>query len=1208
MKPTPPEEALDYIEKVLPPGSLNNIKALVFRQAWEGKGYAAIAEDIGYDTDYIKGVAAQLWKSLSRTLGEKVTKKNFRPLLLQKLSSKELSSPEPRSSSIHSVNFSSVSTPCCDWGTATDVSIFYGRKAERLEVKHYILTDHCRLVALLGLGGMGKTALSVKVAEEIQDNFDYIIWRSLRNAPPLDSLLSQLIAFVSDQQETKGFLRELLKYLRSSRCLIVLDNVETILQPGRTGYYRSGYEEYGELFRAIGETAHSSCLILTSREKPPEIAALEGVDLSVRSLYLQGSPAVAKSILATKGLRGTEGQKQELSEYYGNIPLALKIVATSIQDLFDGDIGQFLHQGAIAFNGIRRLLDRQFQRLTPLERKIMTWLAINREWTPISQLHQDLVPMVSKTSLLESLESLTWRSLLEKRSGHYTQLPLVMEYVTDNFIGQIYQELTTTELDLFLSYALIKTTVNDYIRDSQKQLILEPIISLLRNTFSSPQALESQFHRILARLHSHRTQSATKINNQFLGYGAGNLLNLCTFCQIDLTGYDFSSLPIWHGYLRDVKLPHVNFADADFAHSVFTQTFGSVLKVVYTPNGKLLATGDSTGGVRLWDLANDRLQFICGSHHAWTWALAISPNGQILASGGEDEKIILWDTNTGQCLKKLSISSPIVWSLAFSPDGQTLAIGSSAREITLWEINSQCLKNLAGHTDEVHGVAFSTDGRILASSSHDGTIKLWDLNTEKCLQTLKGHSSIVYSVAFSPILASPLLPRGVGGIVASSSHDSTIKLWDLTTGKCLQTLSGHRSPVFSVVFSPDGQTLASSSEDRLVKLWEVNTGKCLRTLIGHQGGVWSVAFSPDGQTLVSGSSDRQVKLWDMNTGNSLKTLVGYVDYVYTLAWSPNSQIIATGSPNKEVRLWDVASRRCLKTLIGHEDWVYSVAFAPDGQTLATASLDRTIKLWDINTQSCIKTLRGHESSVLSVAWSPDGKIIASGSADRTVRLWAISTGKCLRILPGHEGWILSVAFHPDSQIIASAGIDHTLRLWNIKTGNCDRILQEHQGWVWSVAFSPNGQTLASGSADGTIKLWDIKTGKAIDSWCQHTNQITSIAFSPISPLNKRGEGGIVASGSYDRTIRLWDSHTGECLRVLSGHTGLVFPVAFSPDGKILASGSEDETIRLWDVKTGESRQILRKQQPYEGMNISGASGLTKAQKAALKVLGAVELD
>ena len=1188
MRPTQLEKALNYIETVLPPGSLNNIKALVFRQAWEGKGYAAIAEEIGYDTDYIKGVAAQLWKSLSRTLGEKVTKKNFRPLLLQKLSSQELSDRQPKSSPTHSVNSSSASTPCYDWGMATDVSIFYGRKAERLEVKNYILTDHCRLVALLGLGGMGKTALSVKVAEEIQDNFDYIIWRSLRNAPPLDSLLSQLIAFVSDQQKTKGFLRELLKYLRSSRCLIVLDNVETILQPGRTGYYRSGYEEYGELFRAIGETAHSSCLILTSREKPPEIAALEGVDLSVRSLYLQGSSAVAKSILAAKGLRGTEGQKQELSEYYGNIPLALKIVATSIQDLFDGDIGQFLHQGAIAFNGIRRLLDRQFQRLTPLERKIMTWLALNREWTTISQLHQDLVPMVSKTDLLESLESLTWRSLIEKQAGHYTQLPLVMEYVTDNFIGQIYQELTTTELDLFLSYALMKTTVKDYIRNSQKQLILEPIISLLRNTFASPQALESQFQRILAQLHSYRTQSATKVNKQLLGYGAGNLINLSICCQINLTDYDFSFLPIWHSYLRDVKLPHVNFASADFAHSVFTQTFGSVLKVVYSPNGKLLATGDSTGGVRLWNLANGQLQVICGSHHAWTWALAISPNGQILASGGEDGKVILWDTNTGECLKNLPMSSPIVWSLAFSPDGQTLAIGSSAREITLWEINSQCLKNLAGHTDEVHSVAFSSDGQILASSSHDGTIKLWDLNTEKCLQTLKDHSSIVYSVAFSPD----------DRILASSSHDGMIKLWDLNTKKCLRTLLGHRSPVFSVVFSPDGQTLASSSEDRLVKLWEVNMGKCLRTLIGHEGGVWSVAFSPDGQTLVSGSSDRQVKLWDLNTGNSLKTLVGYVDYVYTLAWSPNGHIIATGSPNKEVRIWDVASRRCLKILIGHEDWVYSVAFSPDGQTLATASLDHTIRLWDINTQSCIKTLRGHASSVLSIAWSPDGKIIASGSADQTVRLWAISTGKCVQILPGHEGWILSVAFHPNGQIIASAGIDHTLRLWNINNNNCERILQEHQEWVWSVAFSPNGQTLASGSADGTIKLWDISTGKAIYSWCQHTNQITSIAFSP--------DGKILASGSYDCTVRLWDSHTGECLSVLLGHTGLVFPVAFSPDGKILASGSEDETIRLWDVKTGKSRQILRAQQPYEGMNISGARGLTKAQKAALKVLGAVE--
>ena len=228
------------------------------------------------------------------------------------------------------------------------------------------------------------------------------------------------------------------------------------------GQYRNGYENYGQLFRLIGETAHSSCLLLTSREKPAEVAALEGIELSVRSLQLKGSLFAAQKLIQAKGLSGSEEQKQQLCVRYGGNPLALKIVATSIQDLFDGEIEAFLAQDTAVFNSIQKLLDQQFERLSFLEKTIMYWLGINREWTTISELTEDIVPTVSKGNLLEALESLIWRSLIERQAGSYTQQPVVMEYVTDRLIEQVTHEITQASYSLpfFHSYALIKATTD----------------------------------------------------------------------------------------------------------------------------------------------------------------------------------------------------------------------------------------------------------------------------------------------------------------------------------------------------------------------------------------------------------------------------------------------------------------------------------------------------------------------------------------------------------------------------------------------------------------------------------------------------------------------------------------------------------------------------------------------------------------------------
>jgi hypothetical protein len=315
---------------------LSAIELAVIEGSDEGQTYEQIADKTNYSVSYLsRTFCPQLWTMLSAVLGQSVNKKNLHSTLDQLSQSAAAVAISPV------VPQSPPQPSRSDWGEAIDVSVFYGRDYELSKLQEWSVPDRCRLIAILGMGGIGKTALSVKLAQQLQDQFDFVIWRSLRNAPSLETLLTDLVPFLSNQQETQPVLGKLLNCLRQLRCLVILDNMETLLDAERAGQFRTGFEAYGELLRSLGEVGHQSCVVLTSREKPAEIAALEGVELVVRSVRLDGSPEAAQAIIQGKGLVGTAAQKQILGDRYGNSPLALKIVATSIQDLFEGGIESF---------------------------------------------------------------------------------------------------------------------------------------------------------------------------------------------------------------------------------------------------------------------------------------------------------------------------------------------------------------------------------------------------------------------------------------------------------------------------------------------------------------------------------------------------------------------------------------------------------------------------------------------------------------------------------------------------------------------------------------------------------------------------------------------------------------------------------------------------------------------------------------------------
>ncbi|WP_339384119.1 NB-ARC domain-containing protein [Gloeocapsopsis crepidinum] len=331
------------------------------------------------------------------------------------------------------------------------MSRFYGRGNELATLRQWIQKERCRLIAILGMGGIGKTALAVKMAEILQTDFEYLIWRSLKNVPPLSKLLSEFMLFLSEQHKitllttAEDQISHLMHYLRQYRCLLVLDNAESLLHVGElAGHYRHNCEDYDYLLRRVADERHQSCLLLTSREQPSGFAGREGKELPVKILHLKGVQLPeAQAILRRKGLKVTEAEYQTLIERYGGNPLVLNIIGSAIASLWDGNISLFLSQGTLICEDIQQLLDQHFERLSLLEKRVMCWLAIAQKEVSLSQLQAVIIPTVFYSELHRALESLQRRSLIETHSGYFTQKPIVMKYVKEQLTDQFYPEISS---------------------------------------------------------------------------------------------------------------------------------------------------------------------------------------------------------------------------------------------------------------------------------------------------------------------------------------------------------------------------------------------------------------------------------------------------------------------------------------------------------------------------------------------------------------------------------------------------------------------------------------------------------------------------------------------------------------------------------------------------------------------------------------------
>ena len=306
-------------------------------------------------------------------------------------------------------------------------------------------------------------------------------------------------------------------------------------------------------------------------------------------------------------------------------------------------------------------------------------------------------------------------------------------------------------------------------------------------------------------------------------------------------------------------------------------------------------------------------------------------------------------------------------------------VGAGTERVAERKDQAQPSKAFKGHTGGIRTVAVTPDSMIIISGSDDCTLRVWEMNSGKCLDTLEGHTYGVLSVAVTPD----------GKRAVSGSDDTTVRVWELRSGRCLTIYEGHITPVYAVAITPDGRRVITGSADGSVQIWEIDSGHLITTVKGHFHSVRGVTVTPDSRQFISGSMDNTVRVWRQDPRHSPAKLKGHSGSVWGVAMTPNGQHIISGSADGTVRMWELDSGRCLATLEGHTNSVYGVAATPDSCRVISGSEDKTVRVWEVASGRCIATLEGHTGSVFGVAVTPDGQHLVSGSLDKTVRVWEI---------------------------------------------------------------------------------------------------------------------------------------------------------------------------------------------------------------------------
>ena len=538
---------------------------------------------------------------------------------------------------------------------------------------------------------------------------------------------------------------------------------------------------------------------------------------------------------------------------------------------------------------------------------------------------------------------------------------------------------------------------------------------------------------------------------------------------------------------------------------------GQVLSVGFSHDGaRLVGAGDA--GAAVWSTSPHHRSLLSRFDTRRPAAAALSPNGRLAATADDDGVVRLWRAGTGALEDRLRPPGPPapVQDVAFSMDGSRLVAATGSR-VTVWRLQTKSHVVLRPHGGVVWSVAFSPDGRRVASGSEDNVARIWNLRTGHTAN-LSGHEGPVRHVAFSPD----------GSSLVTASQDKTARVWDVATGKVLAQLHGHTGNVESASFAFDGRNVVTCGDDGTIRFWSGTADPVLAELGSKEKAppdrtaVLAVGFDPAGKRLVTAGKDLSARVWDLRSRGLLRILRhGRLDgdWVESAEFDPKGRYVLTAGDDGTAKVWGASAEKPLSTLGGHQGGpLYDAAFSPDARLVAAGGLSGMVRLWRWRRKELVGTFGRPGARVDGVAFSPRGGLIAV-ARNTTVRVWRRADGTSAAVLPARDA-LTSIAFDPTGQLVAAGDTNGATWIWDVTAKQLLVRFVGHTQRVSDVAFSGDGGFLATVGEDGLAKVWTVPGGELVTTFRTRAPRLEATAFAP--------HGRDVAVAGWDGRATIFD--------------------------------------------------------------------------------------
>lgn len=400
--------------------------------------------------------------------------------------------------------------------------------------------------------------------------------------------------------------------------------------------------------------------------------------------------------------------------------------------------------------------------------------------------------------------------------------------------------------------------------------------------------------------------------------------------------------------------------------------------IAFSPNNTTLVSVNRNGTVRVWDLNKINIIRTFETIQSEVYAVKVCPDGQKLAINGplnNENTIQIWDISTEKQKSTLNGHTDRIASLEFTTDANFITSYSYDNTLQIWDVKTGTrIRTITGHNNGIiQSVMYSSDGKTVASFTHRGIIQVWDAKTYNLISNTQ--------VEFQSFSCADYSPDNM--TFAFGHNNGKIEITNRASREKKHIIkNAHTRRVTSVAFSENAEILASGSYDKMIRLWDVSTGKLIDTLAGHEYPIQAVEFSPAGNLLVSGSSDGIIFYWDVKTRKPINTIIAHTERIEDISFTKTGDKLVSFSEGDTIRIWDVSTGNLLKKFTPNRN-IYSVKFSPDGNTLASSHL-RAVFLWNVSTGEFINVSTGHSTAIYGLAFSPDGKTLISGSHDHTM--------------------------------------------------------------------------------------------------------------------------------------------------------------------------------------------------------------------------------